>query len=545
MIQKRNFQKELTELLQKQDLSDKKRLLLHCCCAPCSSYVLEYLHPYFDITVFFYNPNITEEFEYKMRKQELIRYLSEVPYGEEIHRIDADYEPSAFFRIAEGYEDCPERGARCKRCFDLRLSETAKRAAEGNFDYFGTTLSISPHKDAELLMHIGEQYAKQYGVPFLPSDFKKRNGYKRSIELSKEYHLYRQDYCGCIYSKEAKMRGRKPAVLLSMLLLSLILLCVACTAGDQEDPPKSGDGKMQQEIFAMDTIMDLTVYGEGAEEAMADAVTLIQDLEQKFSVTKEKSDMARLNAAGGEKTSVSEDTYSLIEQCLNVSKKTDGLFDISIYPLVKAWGFTTDETHVPKEKEREQALSQVDYRKIKLLKDGFVQISQNMQLDLGAAGKGYLSQRLMELFQDRHVDSAIVSLGGNVQTIGYKPDGSEFVVGITDPSDGASVYGTLTVRDKAVVTSGIYQRYFEEDGVIYHHIMDKRTGMPAENNLSSVTVIADNGTEADALATALYVMGEKEAVKYQKTHPEIALILIRKDGSCWQSEGVNMTLENS
>lgn len=538
---KRNFQNELTELLQKQNPSDKKRLLLHCCCAPCSSYVLEYLHPYFDITVFFYNPNITEESEYSMRKQELLRYLSETSYGAEIHQIDADYEPSAFMKMAEGYEDCPERGERCRRCFELRLSETAKRAAEGEFDFFCTTLSISPHKDAALLMQIGERYAKEYGIPFLPSDFKKKNGYKRSLELSKEYHLYRQDYCGCIYSRGARMRGKKPAALLSMLILSLLILCVACTAETEENPPKSGEGIIQREIFAMDTIMDLTVYGEAADEAMEDAVALIQELDQKFSVTNEKSDMAKLNTAKGEKTGVSADTYSLIEQCQEVSKKTDGLFDISIYPLVKAWGFTTDDMHVPSDKEREQALSAVDYRKIKLLKENTIQISPNMQLDLGAAAKGYLSQRLMELFRDRHVNSAIVSLGGNVQTIGNKPDGSEFVVGITDPSDGVSIYGTLSVSDKAVVTSGIYQRYFEENGVRYHHIMDKRTGMPAENDLSSVTVIADNGMAADALATALYVMGEKEAVEFQKKHPEIALILIRKDGSFWQSEGVNMT----
>ncbi|MCH5265301.1 MAG: epoxyqueuosine reductase QueH [Lachnospiraceae bacterium] len=198
----RNYQKELTELLQSQE--EKKKLFLHCCCAPCSSYVLEYLHPYFDITIFFYNPNITEEPEYQKRKQELMRYLAEVPFGKEIQRMDADYEPEKFLHLAKGYEKEPERGERCRLCFSLRLTETARQAAEGKYDYFCTTLSISPHKDAQLLMSLGEELAEQYGIPYLPSDFKKKNGYKRSIELSAEYGLYRQDYCGCVFSKAAK-----------------------------------------------------------------------------------------------------------------------------------------------------------------------------------------------------------------------------------------------------------------------------------------------------------------------------------------------------
>jgi hypothetical protein len=205
----RNYQNELTKILEEQDKDRKKRLFLHCCCAPCSSYVLEYLHSYFDITVFFYNPNITEEPEYEMRKHELLRYLSEVSYGREIHCFDADYEPELFLRAVRGYEDCPERGARCTKCFELRLSVTAEKASERNFDYFCTTLSISPHKNADLLMALGEKYANKYGISYLPSDFKKKNGYKRSIELSAEYNLYRQNFCGCIYSKKAAVMKKE------------------------------------------------------------------------------------------------------------------------------------------------------------------------------------------------------------------------------------------------------------------------------------------------------------------------------------------------
>ncbi len=198
-MNKRNYQRELNELLERQE--GKKKLFLHCCCAPCSSYVLEYLHPYFDITIFFYNPNITEEAEYRKRKEELLRYLGEVPFGGEIRIEDADYEPERYLEAVRGYESEPERGERCRRCFSLRLGRTAERAAGGDYDYFCTTLSISPHKDAQLLMELGEKLAARYGVPYLPSDFKKRNGYKRSIELSAEYGLYRQDYCGCAFSR--------------------------------------------------------------------------------------------------------------------------------------------------------------------------------------------------------------------------------------------------------------------------------------------------------------------------------------------------------
>jgi thiamine biosynthesis lipoprotein len=163
-----------------------------------------------------------------------------------------------------------------------------------------------------------------------------------------------------------------------------------------------------------------------------------------------------------------------------------------------------------------------------------------MAIDLGAAAKGYLSQKIIDLCKEKKVTSCILSLGGNVQTIGMKPDDTEYTVGITDPSDGSSIYGTVKVKDKAVITSGIYQRNFKKDGKLYHHIMDKRTGMPADNNLASVTVIAENGAMADAYATALSVMGEEKAIAFQKKHPQIQIILIRKDGTFYQSEKAGM-----
>lgn len=210
-----NYQKELEKILS--SLGDRvPRLFLHSCCAPCSSYCLEYLCKYFAITVFYYNPNISQEPEYRKRVEEqkrLIAAYNREKKGYPIDVIEGDYEPALFFEMAKGYEDCPEGGERCFRCFDLRLRETALRALEEKYDYFGTTLTISPLKNAEKLNEIGQSLEEEYGVPWLPSDFKKKNGYKRSIELSEAYELYRQDYCGCAFSKAERERQKMENIL--------------------------------------------------------------------------------------------------------------------------------------------------------------------------------------------------------------------------------------------------------------------------------------------------------------------------------------------
>jgi len=198
----RNYQKEMDKLLQKlvQD-SITPRLLLHSCCAPCSSYVLEYLSQYFHITIFYYNPNITYIEEYQKRVKEQQRLISLLPVKNPVQFRQGTYEPKRFFEMAKGLESCPEGGKRCFLCYEMRLLETAKLAKEEGFDYFATTLSVSPYKNAAKLNEIGERLSQKYDIPFLAADFKKKNGYKRSIELSKEYELYRQNYCGCVYSR--------------------------------------------------------------------------------------------------------------------------------------------------------------------------------------------------------------------------------------------------------------------------------------------------------------------------------------------------------
>ena len=212
-LPKDNFQKKTDEYIRSlQERGERGKLLLHSCCAPCSSYCLEYLRKYFDITDYFYNPNITNAGEYEKRADELGRLISEYNKSgaDSIEYVTGRYAPEEFIQAVRGLENEPEGGLRCVKCFRLRLYETAGYAAENGFDCFTTTLTISPLKNASVLNYIGQEAAEKFGIYFLPSDFKKRGGYQRSIELSREYNLYRQDYCGCVFSKTESERRKQP-----------------------------------------------------------------------------------------------------------------------------------------------------------------------------------------------------------------------------------------------------------------------------------------------------------------------------------------------
>ncbi|MBQ7133549.1 MAG: epoxyqueuosine reductase QueH [Ruminococcus sp.] len=198
----RNFSRELDALIEKNKRENiVPKLMLHACCACCASYVLEYLSPHFDIYLLFYNPNITEESEHSYRKSELRRLINEMKLTGKVTIVDCEYTESEYLDLVKGLENEPERGSRCSVCFDMRLKKTAQLAKDFGCDYFATTLTISPLKNSSIINSIGERVGESVGVSYLPTDFKKKNGYKRSIELSKEYNLYRQNYCGCVFSK--------------------------------------------------------------------------------------------------------------------------------------------------------------------------------------------------------------------------------------------------------------------------------------------------------------------------------------------------------
>ena len=210
-MNKRNYQKELDEIIEENEKNGTvPRLLLHACCAPCSSYCLEYLSKYFEITVFYYNPNIYPSAEFSKRADEVRRLISSMHTAHKVSLAVCECDEGEFYSAVTGFEDCREGGERCRRCFRLRLEKTAEYAKENGFDFFTTTLTISPLKNADVLNEEGENAARRYGTRFLPSDFKKRGGYQRSIVLSKEYGLYRQNYCGCVFSQRGE-KGRRCA----------------------------------------------------------------------------------------------------------------------------------------------------------------------------------------------------------------------------------------------------------------------------------------------------------------------------------------------
>lgn len=213
-MNKVNYQRELDQIIDHLQKEEKvPKLLMHSCCAPCSSYCLSYLAEYFHITIYYYNPNITEQAEYQKRVKEQQRLLGELPVKHPVAFVEGAYEPEVFLAMAKGMEQLPEGGERCFACYELRQRKAAEYAKEHHFDYFTTTLSVSPHKNAAKLNEIGLRLAQEYGISYLVSDFKKKGGYLKSIELSAEYHLYRQDYCGCVYSKAAREREKQQKAL--------------------------------------------------------------------------------------------------------------------------------------------------------------------------------------------------------------------------------------------------------------------------------------------------------------------------------------------
>lgn len=284
-----------------------------------------------------------------------------------------------------------------------------------------------------------------------------------------------------------------------------------------------------RELFAMDTIISITAYGQNSSEAVNAAADRLKDLEAQFSVTDENSDIGTLNRLGT--AEVSDDTAYVISGALNVCESTGGALDITIYPVLREWGFTTGEMHVPDEEAVTAALSSTGYENVSI-SGNTVTLPEGYMLDLGACAKGYTGDEMLEAMSALGITSALVNLGGNVQTLGFKPDGSEWSVGIADPFSPNELLGILQTHDRAVITSGGYQRYFTDDeGNVYIHILDPQTGHPADSGLLSVTVVGENGLMCDALSTSLFVMGKDGAVNFWRENSGFGLVLVTDDGT--------------
>lgn len=298
-----------------------------------------------------------------------------------------------------------------------------------------------------------------------------------------------------------------------------------------------------KQLYAMDTVMTFTAYGKNCEEAVDAAMEEVQRLDELLSTGNADSEISMLNAVGA--GTVSEDTAELFREGMEIYRATGGTFDFTIYPLMCLWGFPSKNYHVPSEEELRETLSLVDASKVSM-EGNEVRLGEGQQVDFGGIAKGYTSARVMEIYRDYGITSGMVSLGGNVQVLGRKPEGSAWRVGIQDP-EGAQgeITAVFAAESCAVVTSGGYERYFEEAGVTYMHILDPGTGYPAEENITSVTVISEDGTLADALSTSLYIMGMEEAVSFWKTYGDtFEMVLITSEGELYATEGVSGQLQS-
>lgn len=313
--------------------------------------------------------------------------------------------------------------------------------------------------------------------------------------------------------------------------LSVCLLLPGCASAPAREP-----STVERTFFAMDTVMTLRLYEGGSEAVLDAAEDRVKELEALWSVTDENSEIYALNRDGSS-AGLSPETADLLDAALGMCERTNGALDISIYPVLRAWGFTTGEYAVPAGEELAALLPLVDHTRIER-NGSAASLPDSMEIDLGSVAKGCTGNVLSALLRESGVTSALLDLGGNIQTVGAKPDGSPWRIGVRDPEDEAGYVGVVSVSGKAVVTSGGYERYFERDGVRYWHILDPETGTPARGGLASVTVIGDDGLLCDALSTALFVQGLDEALEHWRAHRDFEAVFVCEDGSVTVTAGL-------
>ena len=309
----------------------------------------------------------------------------------------------------------------------------------------------------------------------------------------------------------------------TVMVILLVLLCL-CGCGEQSGQKEKQSKKATKEVFAMDTYMTITTYGEKAEAAATKAVSEIERLDNLLSTGKDESEIAILNENGSE--IVSEDTAQLIAKSMELYQDTNGVFDISIYPFMKEWGFTTKKYKVPSDKTINHLLKNIDASKIEWNnKTNLAALPEGMEIDLGGIAKGYTSNRLTQIFKEYQLTGGVLSLGA-IENPSNSPLSGDYL-------------GVLKTGNMAVITSGGYERYFEKNGKTYHHILDPATGKTADHGVISATIVSKDGTLADGLSTSLFIMGKEKAVQYWKKHKEqFDFVLLLKDGTIVISEGI-------
>lgn len=333
------------------------------------------------------------------------------------------------------------------------------------------------------------------------------------------------------------MFKNKKIILISIFAVFLLIL-TAC-GNNEEDMPQADDN-----AFLMDTLVQMRAHGENAEIAVEESMERIREIENLMSKTIETSDIYKLNSNPETEIEIDNESRKVLEKAVEYAELTDGDFDLTIGALVELWGIGTEEAAVPEDTEIENALANTGYEHLNLNNNSAEITKSGVKIDLGGIAKGYAAEEVKKVVQKHDVDHAFVNLGGNVLVIGDKVDGSPWKIGIQDPREGrGNVMAVVDAVDKTIVTSGNYERYFEEDGKLYHHILDPKTGYPAENNLLSVSIISKNSFDADALSTAVYVMGLERGMEFIENMEDVDVMFITEDLDIYLSSGLKDIVE--
>ena len=334
--------------------------------------------------------------------------------------------------------------------------------------------------------------------------------------------------------------GMVKKITILLTAMALLFMATACEGKAADTQPATDN------LFAMDTYMTFTVYGENANEALEKAKEKIILLDDMLSVNNEDSDVYKLNNSAH--AVLSEETLYLLKRSMEAYDISSGAFNPLVYPLMLAWGFTSEQYQVQFDEYLLSLMPLLDMEAVDIDETtGNVSFEkEGMMIDFGGIAKGYTSSCLMDIYRDYGVESACVSLGGNVHVLGCKPDGSKWRVAVRDPEDSSSYMGILSISDSAVITSGAYERYFEQDGEVYHHILDPETGHPADSGIISSTIVTNDGTLADALSTAVYVMGLDAAVNMWREHSnDLQMIIMTEDHNIYITKGLEESFTSS
>jgi thiamine biosynthesis lipoprotein len=333
-------------------------------------------------------------------------------------------------------------------------------------------------------------------------------------------------------------KGIKIAALICFLMP--LSSCKAEDTGSKQENTTS----CTRDVFAMDTYMNITAYGANAEKALDDAEKRILQLEAELSATSETSEIWKLDHSDGKTVELSDDTSELIEKALDMCGKTYGCLDITVYPVLKEWGFTTGEYKIPEKTKIDELLSKVGYNKVKI-NGKTLKLPKDVQIDLGAVAKGYTGDEILDIMRSHGVKSALINLGGNVQTLGKKPDGSEWKIAVRDPFHPENDMCVVETSDRSIITSGNYERFFiGEDGSRYCHIIDPANGYPADNGYVSVTVIGSSGIVCDSLSTAVFVAGTKKAPEIMRDFADYDFIVVSDDEKIHFTQGISEQFKN-